>query len=355
MKLRIVVLLIVTSLFVSLFSCSNKPNRSRKPAVNIQIQSPNQKIKFGEDININFSVKLKDGDLKETRIFLDSTQLTASTKADFSYSLKNFKKIGKHTLKVQSTKTDGVEGIYYKSFEVFSDLVPEVLDYEVVQSYPHSESAFTEGLEIYNGFLYEGTGENGTSFLYKNNLKTGKTIQSVKLADKYFGEGITIVNGKIYQLTYKTQIGFVYKLENMALVDSFKFESAEGWGMTNDKRNLIMSDGTNILTWINPENFKVVKKIQVYDDRSAISSLNELEYIDGTIFANVWGTNLVVKIDAETGKVLARVDLSGILSMMNTQQVDVLNGIAIDPATKKMYVTGKYYPKLFEIRLIKKG
>jgi glutamine cyclotransferase len=224
-----------------------------------------------------------------------------------------------------------------------------------VQSYPHNEKSFTEGLEIHDGFLYEGTGEYGTSFLLKNNLKTGKTIQSVKMADKYFGEGITILNGKIYQLTYKTQIGFFYKLENMAKVDSFRFESAEGWGMTNDKRNLIMSDGTNILTWINPENFKVVKKIQVYDNQDAINSLNELEYVDGVIFANVWGTNLIVKIDAETGKVLAKVNLAGILSMINTDKVDVLNGIAIDPATKKMYVTGKYYPKLFEIRLVKKG
>ena len=355
MNLRIFALLIVTSLFISLFSCSSKPNRSRKPAVSIQVESANPKIRFGDDINFTFSVKLKDGDLKETRVFLDSVQLTSNTNADFSYPLKNFRKIGKHTLTVKSIKSDGVEGVYYKSFEVFSDVVPEQFSYEVVQTYPHNQTAFTEGLEIHDGFLYESTGENKTSFVYKNNLKTGKTLQSVKLADKYFGEGLTILNGKIFQLTYKNKIGFVYKLENMALIDSFRFESAEGWGMTNDKQNLIMSDGTNYLTWVDPTNYSTVKKIQVYDHQSPVQFINELEYSDGIIFANIWGKNMIVKIDAETGKVLATVDLSGILSVLNTDKVDVLNGIAIDPATKKMYVTGKYYPKLFEIRLVKKG
>lgn len=355
MNFKFFIIFIFLSILISSFSCSNQPNRSRKPAVRISIESVHKKISYGDDITIGISVKLKDGELKETRIFVDSVLVTSVKDAEFTYNLKKFESIGKHTLKAEAVKTDGVEGIYFKTFEVLSDVTPEKYGYELVQTYPHNETSFTEGLEIHNGFLYESTGENGKSILYKNNLKTGKKVQSVKLADRYFGEGITIFNNRIFQLTYKTQVGFVYEPETMALVDSFHFESAEGWGMTHDEQNLIMSDGTNILTYINPITYKPVKKLQVYDDKNPLIYLNELEYSDGYIYANVWTTNLIVKIDPKTGKVLSKIDLDGILTMSNQdKQVDVLNGIAIDPVTKKMYVTGKLYSKIFEIKPVKK-
>jgi glutaminyl-peptide cyclotransferase len=355
MNFRLYLIFIILSIFISSFSCSNKSNRSRKPAVRINIESVNKKINYGDDITISIAVKLKDGELKETKIFVDSVLVNTSKVVEFIYVLKNFEKLGKHTLKVETVKTDGVEGVYFKTFEVLSDVVPEKYGYELVQSFPHNETSFTEGLEIHDGFLYESTGENGKSFIYKNTLKTGKTVQSFKLADRYFGEGITIFNNRIFQLTYKTQIGFVYNIESMAVVDSFRFESAEGWGMTHDDQNLIMSDGTNVLTYINPTTYKSVKKLQVYDDKNPAIYLNELEYSDGYIYANLWTTNLIVKIDPKTGKVLSKIDLDGILTMQNQKkQVDVLNGIAIDPVTKKMYVTGKLYSKVFEIKPVKK-
>jgi len=357
MNFRLFIIFIVFSLFISTFSCSNKPSRSRKPAVQIKVESVNRKITFGDDITIGISVKVKDGTLKETKIYADTVLVTSSTQSEFTYLLNKFKSLGKHTLKAVAVKTDGVEGVYFKAFEVLSDIVPEKYTYEVVQSYPHNEKLFTEGLEIHNGFLYESTGENGQSAIYKINLKTGKIIQSVKLADHYFGEGITIFNNRIFQLTYKTNIGFVYELENIALVDSFHFASTEGWGMTHDEQNLIMSDGTNILTYLDPQSYKPVKKIQVYDDKNPVLYLNELEYSEGFIYANVWTTNLIVKIDPATGKVISKIDMDGILTMVSnaSKQVDFLNGIAIDPVTKKMYITGKLYPKLFEIKLVKKG
>ena len=355
MNIRLFSTFIVLSVFISSFSCSNKANRSRKPAVRINAESVHKKIVYGDDINISIAVKVKDGQLKETNIFVDSVLVTTNNNTEFNYTLKGFKSIGKHTIKAQAVKTDGVEGVYFKTFEVLSDVIPEKYSYEVVQTYPHNETSFTEGLEIHDGFIYESTGENGKSFLYKNNLKTGKTVKSVKLADKYFGEGITIFNNKIYQLTYKTKVGFIYNLENMALIDSFHFESTEGWGMTHDEKYLIMDDGTNILTYLDSTTLKAVKKLQVYDDKDQVLYLNELEYSDGFIYANLWTTNLILKIDPQTGKVLAKIDLEGILTLSNTdKQVDVLNGIAIDPVTKKMYITGKLYPKLFEIKPIKK-
>ncbi len=356
MNFRLSAGFIVLAIFISSFSCSNKPSRSRKPVVQISIESVNKKIAFGDDITIGIAIKLKDGELQETKLFVDSVLVSSGKENELTYSLKKFENIGKHTIKAVATKTDGVEGIYFKTFEVLSNVVPEKFGFEVVQTHPHNETFFTEGLEFHDGFLYESTGEKGKSGIYKTNLKTGKIIQSVKLNNKYFGEGITIFNNRIYQLTYKTKIGFVYNLENMALVDSFKFESAEGWGMTNDEQNLIMSDGTNMLTYINPITYKSVKKIQVYDDKDPVLYLNELEYSDGYIYANVWTTNLLVKIDPKTGKVLQKIDLDGILILSNsTKQVDVLNGIAIDPVSKKMYITGKLYPKIFEIKPVKKG
>jgi glutaminyl-peptide cyclotransferase len=189
----------------------------------------------------------------------------------------------------------------------------------------------------------------------KLELNSGKILKTVKLDKQYFGEGITIFGDKIYQLTYKNQIGFVYQLNTMARIDSFRFESKEGWGTTHDDKSLIMSDGSNVLTYLDPETLKPVRKLQVYDDKNAMVFLNELEFSVGAIYANIWGTFVIVKIDPNTGKVLSKIDLDGILNLSNqTDHVDVLNGIAIDPDTKKMYVTGKLYPKLFEIKPVKK-
>ena len=198
MNYRISAGFVLLAILICSFSCSNTPNRSRKPVVQINIESINKNIVFGDDINIAISVKVKDGDIQETKIFVDSLLLTSSKDLDFNFSLKKFENIGKHTIKAVAIKTDGVEGVYFKTFEVLSDLKPEKYGYEVVQSYPHNETFFTEGLEIYNGFVYESTGENGKSGLYKTNLKTGEIIQSIKLSDKYFGEGITIFNNKIF-------------------------------------------------------------------------------------------------------------------------------------------------------------
>jgi glutaminyl-peptide cyclotransferase len=348
---------IVLSIFIISFSCSNQSGDSRKPAVQINVASTGGNMVIGSDLNISISVKVKGGELKETKVYVDSTLVTTNTAADFTYLVTHFNGLGKHTIKAVATKSDGVEGVYFKNFEMLSDVVPEEYGYEVVQALPHNDSFFTEGLEIHDGFLYESTGENGQSGIFKTNLKTGKILQSTPLSNRFFGEGITIFNNRVYQLTYKTKIGFIYNLQNMAVIDSFYFSSAEGWGMTHDDQHVIMSDGTNILTYMDPVTMKTVKTLQVYDNKDAMNYLNELEYSDGAIYANIWNSFLIVKIDPNTGKVLSKIHMDGILDMLSngSRQVDVLNGIAIDPVTKKMYVTGKYYSKLFEIRLVKKG
>lgn len=343
-------------LLAGLFSCSNNSDSSRKPAIHIQVESVHKKIIFGDNLTVSIKVKMKNGELKQTRLFVDSTEIYSGKESEVTQTLNNFKQLGKHTIRAEAEKTDGVTGVYYRDFEVFSDLAPEKYGFQLINSFPHDTSSYTEGLEIHDGFLYESTGRNGLSRLLKTDLTSGKIVKSVKLSRQYFGEGFTIFGDKIYQLTYKNQVGFIYNLATMARVDSFRFESKEGWGMTHDEKNLIMSDGTNVLTYLDPATLKPAKKLQVYDDKNAMVFLNELEYSDGVIYANIWGTFLIVKIDPASGKILAKIDLDSILTLSNeTDHVDVLNGIAIDPKTKKMYVTGKLYPKLYEIKPVKKG
>ncbi len=174
------------------------------------------------------------------------------------------------------------------------------------------------------------------------------------MADKYFGEGITILNNKIYQLTYHAKKGFIYNLNDFSVIDSFNYAMNEGWGLTNDGKYLIMSNGSHILTWLDPNDFSIVKTLQVANNKDIISSLNELEYINGTIYANIWTTEVIVQIDPETGKVLSEINLSGILNMYKkaNERVDYMNGIAYDKKNDRLFVTGKWWPRLFEIKLV---
>jgi glutamine cyclotransferase len=224
--------------------------------------------------------------------------------------------------------------------------------YKVVKTFAHDPKAFTQGLVFEDGFLYEGTGLNGQSELRKVELETGKVLQTYKLPNEYFGEGITIYGDRIIQLTYQSRVGFVYNKETFKLLEEFNYQT-EGWGLTNDGKYLIMSDGTPMLYFLDPETFAQNHKIMVLDQDSPVWGLNELEYIDGEIYANVWPTERIVRIEPETGKVIGWIDMEGILAPEDhSEPVDVFNGIAYDPANHRLFVTGKFYPKLYEIKLI---
>ena len=345
---------ILSFVIITILSCSNTSKRSRRPVSSIKI-TPEKNIVFGNDVHVEVTTKLANGEIDKINLYLNNDLVGTSKNLDFEHTIKNIKNLGNNTLKVEAIKTDGVKNSRQKSFSVLSDILPKQYTYKVVNEFPHSREFFTEGLEIYNGYLYEGTGNNGTSGIYKTEISTGKVLQSVKLDDHYFGEGITILNDKIYQLTYKSQTGFVYNVSDLSVIDTFKFESAQGWGLTNDGTYLIMDDKTNVLTWIDPNDFSVVKKLAVADHSQQMNAINELEYINGKIFANVWTTGYIVEIDPETGRVEAVINLTGLLKDADknpSQPVDVLNGIAWDKVAKKMYVTGKYYPKLYEIELV---
>jgi glutamine cyclotransferase len=227
--------------------------------------------------------------------------------------------------------------------------------YEVVHAYPHDPGAWTEGLVYKDGFLYEGTGLKGHSSLRKVELETGKVLQEVDLAAQYYGEGIAIYGQKIVQLTWQQHVGFVYDKNSFALLREFDYPT-EGWGITYDGERLIMSDGTSTLHYLDPETFKEIGSVQVFDDSGLVVNLNELEYVNGEIYANVWLTDCIAMIDPQTGRVLGWIDLTGLLSAADlSQPVNVLNGIAYDVQHDRLFVTGKLWPKLFEIRLVPQG
>ncbi|QEC67242.1 glutaminyl-peptide cyclotransferase [Panacibacter ginsenosidivorans] len=236
---------------------------------------------------------------------------------------------------------------------------PPLISYNIVRVYPHDTSSYTEGLIWQNNALYESAGSYNESRLFRTNLETAKADKSVKLANEYFGEGIAILNNKIYQLTYKEDKVFVYDLNTFQKIKELQWPH-EGWGMTTNGKELIISTGSSNIYYVNPENFKIIRMIGVTDNYGPVSNINELEYVNGILYANKYLTNDILKIDPESGKVLGRMDLSGLLAksgykydpaMYEGNTDNVLNGIAYDSAKNSFYVTGKKWPALFEIKL----
>ena len=230
-----------------------------------------------------------------------------------------------------------------------------VYTYKVVQVYPHDRQAFTEGLVYRDGFLYEGTGLYGQSELRKVELESGRVVQSVSLAEQYFGEGISVYDTRIVQLTWKSHLGFVYDENSFGQTGRFSYPT-EGWGLTFDGQSLIMSDGTSVLHYLDPQTYTETHSIRVTGENGPVDQLNELEFIDGEIYANVWQTDFIARIDPQTGQVVGWIDLTGLLGPEDrTQPVDVLNGIAYDAQGKRLFVTGKLSAeKLFQIELVQR-
>ena len=232
------------------------------------------------------------------------------------------------------------------------------IDYEVMASHPHDTIAFTEGLLFHEGQLYESTGASEnlpqTKSLFGTvDLQTGKITTKAALdSSRYFGEGIAFLNGKVFQLTYKNKTGFIYDAKTFQKTGQFTYTNAEGWGMTTDGKNLIMSDGTSSLTYLDPETQKPVKTLAVTENGYAKDNLNELEFINGFIYANVFMTDEIVKIDPASGNIVGKIDLSTLAQEAKNSfpDADATNGIAFDPASGKIYVTGKLWPKLYEIK-----
>ncbi len=227
-----------------------------------------------------------------------------------------------------------------------------VFSYKVVHEFPHDPNAFTQGLEYHDGFLYEGTGLNGHSSLRREKLETGQVLQQADLPSQYFGEGITVFGPEIVELTWRAGTGFVYGRSDFTVERRFSY-TGEGWGLANNGREIFMSDGTSAIRVLDPKTLAEKRRIEVRDGGSPVAQLNELEWVDGQIYANVWETDRIARISPATGQVLSWIDCAGLLSEMLRPNPDaVLNGIAYDARGKRLFVTGKLWPKLFQIQVV---
>jgi glutamine cyclotransferase len=267
----------------------------------------------------------------------------------FKFELKN-QKLGYQYLKATvyfgSDSSDAT-----KRVELVSNINPKLLTYKVVNSYPHDKKSFTEGLEFHNDTLYESTGQEGNSYLRKYDYKTGKIYKQIDLDKKYFGEGITFINGKLFQLTWQDKTGFIYNANTLKLEKTFAYEKdIEGWGMTNDGKYIYQTDKTEKIWKMDPATQKMVDYVNVYSGTSKIKAINELEWINGKIYTNVWFKDAIAVVNPASGAVEGILDMSGLRKFMtDITKDDVLNGIAYNPKTKTIFVTGKNWSKMFEI------
>lgn len=298
-------------------------------------------------------------ELSKLELFYNDSLMHVWTnvKEDFTYNLEaGVFGVGTRTISLKSTlKKDGNESIDNRFIRVLSDIVPEKLGVRIINEYPHNPQSFTQGLEFYNGKLYEGTGDPadmGATLVAEVDINSGEHVNSQGLSVGYFGEGITILDNKLYQLTYKNGKCYTYNIEGGLQIRTGEFNyQGEGWGLCNDGTNLIMSNGTERIFFRDPESFSTIRTIEVYNNKGPIVNLNELEYIDGNIYANVWTTNAVIVIDPISGKVLQEIDATELVRE-GRGSGEVLNGIALDQEAGKIYMTGKYWIKLFEVQFI---
>ena len=338
---------IITMLFLA---CEGDP----KPKQLFEIELAGNTNEFSNQESVAVSIKNKKGKtIDKISYSIDGKVL--EVKGD-KLSL-DITRLGQKELKAV-IEYEGNTAEITKKIKVLSGTAPEIYTYEIVNEYPHDLNAFTQGLEFYNDTLYESTGSGGNakSFIRKIDYKTGKVLQQKDLAKNYFGEGITILNDKLYQLTWRSSIGFVYQLSDFKELNSFQYgESKEGWGLCNDGKMIYKSDGTEKIWLLDPETLTEVSYIETVTNKSIFNKANELEYVDGKIYANVWQKESMMIIDAESGAIVGVINMAGLKNKVKKHEnLDVLNGVAYNPTTDTFFVTGKNWDKLFEIRIKKK-
>ncbi|MDT0295206.1 glutaminyl-peptide cyclotransferase [Mesonia ostreae] len=339
-----------------LHSCGDNL-KEKKESIFIQINHKSKKIQSGDAINLNLS-NPKNFSIDSVQYFYHQQKIGSSAASE-TVSANLEKPLGKNTIEAKIF-TEGENFSIQKELVLHHNKAPKIYTYEVINSYPHDANAFTQGLEFYKDTLYEGTGQNGSSTLRKVNYETGEVLKKIQLKDAYFGEGISIMNDKIYQLTWRSGEGIIYDVNNLKKLKTFSYsESKEGWGLCNDGEKLYKSDGTEKIWILNPETLAEESYFQPVTHTSLSTKLNELEWVEGKIYANTWQKDGIAIIDPKSGAIEGIIDMRGLRNQLNntkdiTGQDNVLNGIAYNKNTKKLYVTGKNWDKLFEIKIKEK-
>ena len=313
------------------------------------------KLKSPKTIPVNktlsFSVSEKNGlPLDSVAYFLDGKRVDNPDSVDISGY-----RLGQHAV-AATVYFEGKERKLTNTIFFMADHPPVIYTYEIVNEYPHDPKAFTQGFEFYKGFIYESTGQYGRSSLRKVELETGKVLKKIDIPKEYFAEGMTIFNNKIYQLTWLKKKGFIYDLETFEKIREFDYNlSKEGWGLTHNEKKLIKTDGTDKIWFLDPETLKEEYFIETYTDKRKAEKLNELEYINGQIYANIWQQNSILIVNPENGAIEGIINLKGLQEKAGQSGEDnVLNGIAYDQENDRLFVTGKDWNKVFEIKVIKK-
>ena len=334
---------IVFLVLLLVFNC----NSDKSGGFKIQINSSSSSIYIGDDISLNITSS-NNKVIDSINYFLNNNKISNQIRL-------NNNKVGENFAKAD-IYSNGKKISLNKKFDIYSNIKPELMTYDIVNEFSHDQNAYTQGLEIYENFLFESTGLNGKSSLRKINFNTGEIINMINLEYEYFGEGLTVLNDKIYQLTWKNKIGFIYDLE-LNNIGTFNYEnSKEGWGLCNDGNYIYKSDGTSKIWRLDPNTLEEVDFIDVMTDKSRIKNINELEYIDGKIYANTYQQNrdVVIVINPSNGVVENVIDFSGLRDkVLQTPDLDVMNGIAYNKG--KLFVTGKNWDKVFEVKVYSKN
>lgn len=336
---------IITILSIVMISCGNSGTQKTK----LSIATNGKKNVFTLGETAELSVNNPKG------LEISAITYTLNGKAIDASFLLDDEKLGIHTVTASVNFGDTSEDITTK-ITILNNVVPKVYGYKIVNTYPHDITSYTQGLEFHNGELFESTGQYGESKLRKVNYKTGEVLQNIDLSKQYFAEGLTILNNNIYQLTWQENVGFVYNVDTFEKMSTFKYgKSKEGWGICNDGKQIYKTDGTEQIWFLNSETLAEEGKLQAYTNKGKIIGLNELEYINGKIYANRYQKNGVAIINSKNGAIEGVIDFSPLRKLVKQHQgLDVLNGIAYNPETNTIFVTGKRWDKLFEVEVFEK-
>lgn len=354
MKKAFIIILILGFVAALVVPAIRGNNDDSESAFTVDLQD-NVAVKLGQSIQLNFEVI---EDLSDLSIEINGEKVKSWTapSGKLSYEFKTSKlNVGAYAIVLNGTMSNGMIQTEQRVLRVLSDITPEKWSAQIVKEYPHLESSFTQGLEFDGATLYEGTGDpsqSGQTLVAEVDLNSGEIKRKSSLDASYFGEGISIFGDELFQLTWKNGKCYVYDKNTFSVLRELKY-TGEGWGLCHDDKNLIMSDGSERIYFRDPKTFEIVKTIEIYTDQGPLNYLNELEYIDGKIYANIWTSSNIAVIDPQTGKVLAYIDASDVVKQ-GKGNGEVLNGIAWNKASKKTYLTGKYWPKLFEIKISKR-
>ena len=343
---------ILLILFLVFQSCNNEvKNKSPRIKSNIKIDSPLSFEIFNEDdtVEVRISKTINNNKkIKKSLLINRNDTLSFTDKIDLHINQNYI--YGNNTLRIIVYYRDGSIEKYSRQITVYPKHKPSELEYEIIKILPHDPQIYTQGLILYENHFYESSGQYGKSFLRKYTSDELVISKEIKIDPDLFAEGIAILNDKLFMLTWKSNKGFVFDKNTLALLDSFEYNT-EGWGLTNNERELIMSDGSEKIKFVDPSNFKINKEIQVFDNLGKVESLNELEYINGKIFSNIYGKDKIAVINPSNGLVENYINLEKIINKKNYKNIDVMNGIAFNKKSNTLYITGKWWPSLYEIKL----